>query len=86
LSVWIAVLSAVGAVAGVIVAFAGAWLHGRRSGTKDARAKSDRDAIETRKDIDDATFDGDVRLSDEFLRTRADRRGRGDMPWHKPSE
>ena len=78
-----ALIGPLGAALAAILAFAGAWLAGRRSGTKDARAKSDRDAIETRKEIDDATFDGDVHLSDEFLRTRADRRGRGDMPWHR---
>lgn len=72
-------------IAGAL-ALAGTWLAGRRSGDKRAQAKADREQIETRKEIDDATHGGDVRLADEFLRNRDKRKGRGHMPWHDSGE
>mgnify|MGYP003116291792 CR=1 FL=1 len=61
------------AAGGVVVAFVGAYLRGRKDGTSKAENKQAKDYIATRKDMDDAdipTHGADV---DRWLRERAKR-------------
>ena len=69
-------------IAGAL-AVAGTWLAGRRSGDKRAQAKADREHIETRKEIDDATIGNDPAVADRFLLERDNGQRRRDMPWHR---
>ncbi len=69
MSVWIAVLSAVGAVAGVIVAF----VQGSRSGRRKIENEALKDQVLTREEIDNATIDGDLALADRVISKRVQR-------------
>jgi hypothetical protein len=69
MSVWIAVLSAVGAVAGVI----GAFVQGSRSGRRKIENEALKDQVLTREEIDNATIDGDLALADRVISKRVQR-------------
>lgn len=63
---FVALISALAACGGVIVAF----LFGRKTGRQKAENTALRDQIDTRKEIDDATVDNDLYLADRFLNRR----------------